>query len=560
MSLSTKKWLYGIASALAPIVGTICGVLGGFVFAVAYMYQPDKGEILELKEHGTVWTNAVNYISENGAKNFVGEYSVWMIGAAILFTILVVGLCILSGQFNRNEDNTIKMNWFDSIWTELQLAVFTVACVGAVCCAAPFTRIVPAVKMFDFYNPVIANEYVFDPIPNQTVLGLCTAAMLVLIEIAILLFVSMVKKLKAKRFLDTALLGKAVIALVNGIKNIWDKTTLPDDDNGHASNQLRLKYIAIPIGMVLLAMTWIGAVVDVAIILAIVPNKIKKYLEIRKGVAEVKSGDLSYQINVDKNPRNEGYASDFDKLAEDINQITAATNTAVQSELKNQRMKTDLISNVSHDLKTPLTSMISYLDILKKEGLDSPNAQEYLNIVDEKTQKLKTLTEDLFEAAKASSGNIPCDITDIDLVQMLEQELAEMADVLAERELEVIRTIKVERDAAMVKADGRLLSRVIENILGNVGKYALNNSRVYVDVAEETGNRLRLDVKNISRDQLNISPEELMERFTRGDDSRNTEGSGLGLAIAKDLTSLMGGTFTISIDGDMFKATVLLPR
>ena len=223
-------------------------------------------------------------------------------------------------------------------------------------------------------------------------------------------------------------------------------------------------------------------------------------------------------------------------------------------------MKTDLISNVSHDLKTPLTSMISYLDILKKEGLDSPNAQEYLNIVDEKTQKLKTLTEDLFEAAKASSGNIPCDITDINLVQMMDQELAEMADVLEDKKLEVIKTVKIDNEAATVQADGRLLSRVIENLLGNVGKYALEGSRVYVDIVDGPGNNVQLDVKNISRDQLNISPEELMERFTRGDDSRNTEGSGLGLAIAKDLTNLMRGTFRLSIDGDMFKATVILPR
>ncbi|MBQ2160536.1 MAG: HAMP domain-containing histidine kinase, partial [Firmicutes bacterium] len=259
-----------------------------------------------------------------------------------------------------------------------------------------------------------------------------------------------------------------------------------------------------------------------------------------------------------------GPATGLDSLAQDINEISQATNVAVQNELKNQRLKTDLISNVSHDLKTPLTSMITYVDLMKTEGLDSENAPGYLEIIDEKTKRLKNLTENLFEAAKASSGNIPCEITDIDISAIVNQALAEMEDRLAEHELNVI--VKNELDSPMVRADGQLLWRVIENLLSNVSKYAQEGSRVYINLSESTQNpaagkgHALLEVKNISKDALNIPADELMERFKRGDESRNTEGSGLGLAIAKDLTHLMGGVFEILIDGDLFKASVMLDK
>jgi signal transduction histidine kinase len=293
-----------------------------------------------------------------------------------------------------------------------------------------------------------------------------------------------------------------------------------------------------------------------------VPKLVKKYSGIREGVNEVKSGNLTYKIPVEADEK--GPVTDFDSLASDINEISQATNAAVQNELKNQRLKTDLISNVSHDLKTPLTSMITYVDLLKTEGLDSEHAPEYLEILDEKTRRLKGLTENLFEAAKASSGNIPCEITDIDITAIVNQALAEMEDRLSERDLNVI--VKNELSSPMVRADGQLLWRVIENLLSNVSKYAQTGSRVYVNLSDSTGNpsagkgHALLEVKNISADPLNIPADELMERFKRGDESRNTEGSGLGLAIAKDLTRLMNGVFEITIDGDLFKASVMLEK
>lgn len=553
MNLSTKKGIYGTLSVLAPAVGTVCGLLGAVLVSVGNMYEPTIKEREQISYRGY----GVHFHGEDAQRLFIDEYVIYALFAFIAFVAIVVGLTILSGSFKKNEEGRTELNLWDRIWTEVHLGVFSLSCIGAVCLAAPVIEILPHTEWLQFFDPLTPDEFVFG-MRNETIAWLCIAGMLVCIEIAILTYLALVKKIKARKFFRTSLIGKICIWIYGEVKDINFKLTAPGETDDASQRKLKWLYIGVPIGMVLLAMTWIGAVADIALILAFIPNRIAKYREIRHGVDEVKSGNLTYQIPVETNYKTGKPSTEFDELAEKVNQIALATNNAVQNELKNQRMKTDLISNVSHDLKTPLTSMISYLDILKKEGLDSSSAEEYLDIAIEKTQKLKTLTEDLFEAAKASSGNIPCDITTIDLAQMIEQELAEMSDVLAEKNLNVIKSVKI--DDTNVKADGRLLSRVIENLLGNIGKYALDHSRVYVDLIEGANNSVQLDVKNISRDQLNISPDELMERFTRGDESRNTEGSGLGLAIAKDLTRLMGGTFKLSIDGDMFKASVVLNR
>ena len=552
-----KKTIYAICAFFAPLVGTACGVLGAAMVGIANLYEVSSEELKILDKHDIQSTNAVHFLKLNAQRDFISNNFIFVILLAAAFLALLLGLCILTGEFNRYEDGRVQLNWFDKIWTELHILVCGFSAFFAVACAIPLIKIMPQVDWLKMYEPVIENNYVFDPISNANMVALSIVGMVCCIELAILTFVSIVKKFKAHRFLDTALLGKVCIAAWHGCKSLIQQLSVPNDNDEKAGKKLMLKYVLLSVAMVILAMSWIGVIVDVVIFMAIVPNKIRKYMNIRKGVVEIKNGNLGHQIYVEKDIQTGEPRHELDKLATDINQIALSSNKAVQNEIKVQRMKTDLISNVSHDLKTPLTSMISYLDILQKEGLDSPNAQEYLDIVQEKTERLKTLTEDLFEAAKASSGNIPCELATIDLNDMLDQELAEMEAVLAERKLDIIKNVKA--DNTKVRADGRLLSRVLENLLGNIGKYALDNSRVYIDIID-CSNQLQLDIKNISRDQLNISPDELMERFTRGDDSRNTEGSGLGLAIAKDLTRVMGGYFELTIDGDMFKATVKLNK
>ncbi|WP_044917312.1 sensor histidine kinase [Oribacterium sp. FC2011] len=239
--------------------------------------------------------------------------------------------------------------------------------------------------------------------------------------------------------------------------------------------------------------------------------------------------------------------------------IATGLSHAVDEQVKSERLKADLITNVSHDLKTPLTSIISYVDLLKREEIDNPRVQEYIKVLDQKSTRLKTLTEDLVEASKASSGNVKIDFADINYNEIVEQALGEFEDKTHAAKLEVI--LNYPDHPVMISADGRHLWRVIENLLNNCCKYALRESRVYVDITEdEDSGTATCTIKNISSRPLNISPEELTERFVRGDVSRTTEGSGLGLSIAKSLTKLMNGELVISIDGDLYKASVVLKK
>ena len=243
--------------------------------------------------------------------------------------------------------------------------------------------------------------------------------------------------------------------------------------------------------------------------------------------------------------------------AQSLNSIGRGATLAAERQLKSERMKTELITNVSHDLKTPLTSLISYVDLLKKEGLTSERAPEYLEVLDRQSQRLKKLTEDLVEASKASSGNIQAKPEDTDVNLLLSQAAGEYAERLAGASLTPVITL--DPSESHIRADGRLLWRVFDNLLSNVTKYALSGTRVYLTTEAKDG-KVFVTFRNVSREPLNISAEELMERFVRGDASRNTEGSGLGLSIAKSLTELNGGSLELTVDGDLFKAVLVFDK
>ena len=244
------------------------------------------------------------------------------------------------------------------------------------------------------------------------------------------------------------------------------------------------------------------------------------------------------------------------QMAAAVNDLGDGLRHALQEQMKSERMKADLITNVSHDLKTPLTSIINYVDLLKREELHNEKANEYLEVLDQKSQRLKQLTEDLVEASRASSGNVVLDIRRIDVKELLMQTSGEFVERFEARGLQLIENFP--QNPQYVDADGRRLWRIIENLFRNVEKYAMPHTRVYLDLIND-GDRVAFSLKNISENPLNISPEELTERFTRGDESRSTEGSGLGLSIAKDLTEIQQGTFEIYLDGDLFKVTVSFP-
>ena len=237
-----------------------------------------------------------------------------------------------------------------------------------------------------------------------------------------------------------------------------------------------------------------------------------------------------------------------------VNDIASGFSNAINESLKSERLKTELITNVSHDIKTPLTSIINYVDLLKKENIQDEKVKEYIDILDKKSQRLKKLTEDLVEASKVSSGNVKLNLENINIKELFNQTIGEFKDRFEEKNLIIETTIP--NDNIKINADSRYLYRIIENLFSNITKYALEGSRVYIDIIEKE-KIVDISIKNISKDKLNISSDELMQRFVRGDKSRYTEGSGLGLSIAKSLTELQGGTFDIIIDGDLFKVHII---
>ena len=671
-----SRTLNGILWILSVLSGTMLGIAGSFAVAVSamsdyrQMYNQWIGMDTEITskeaQENLAWIEnspwVVYFADENAQSDLLSWLLLALVALAIVFCAALIILCVQTGRLGRADDGSIQLNRFDRVWSEVLLLLGGGAAGGAVALAVPMYAIWFRINIKGVYTPTHPSDYVFGP-SNTAIWILCISGMAVCILLALLCFVSLVKKLKARMFWETSFFGGIALSIYRGIAS---------------SDKTMVKVMALLIGGMLLSMTWFGAVLVLAAVILCIPRLVRQFTEIRGGVREVKSGNLTYRIPVETDRR--GNVGELGRLAADINEISQASNLAVQNELKNQRMKTELISNVSHDLKTPLTSMVSYIDLMKQEGLDSPHVPEYLEILDEKTQRLRVLTEELFEAAKASSGDMPVRMEAIDLGSLISQSLGEMNERLAARKLEILvsnhcaqstpvmnttwnpkasrpageecaeENVNVASfdaasfDAASfdaapfdaadgmtegmragvqaaaagsmdgaavfddgaaagiasagprVMADGQLLWRVLENLLGNVSKYALPGSRVYLDIrrvsrkrssaagtADNTGDFaaagttsadsscaaqaekaangfVLLEVKNISEEQLNISAEELMERFKRGDASRNTEGSGLGLAIARDLTKLMGGVFEITVDGDLFKASILLKQ
>ncbi len=283
-------------------------------------------------------------------------------------------------------------------------------------------------------------------------------------------------------------------------------------------------------------------------------RKAVEQYQIRLGVEKIRDGALSGKIDIEQLHGEEK------SLAEAINNIGEGLLHAVDDSTKNERMKADLITNVSHDIKTPLTSIINYVNLMKLEKIDNERVQGYIQILDEKSQRLKQLTADLVEASKISSGNVKLDMQVIDLVELVYQTSGEFNEKFEQKELTIVT--KLPKTAVLIRADGRQLYRVIENLYNNVAKYALEKTRVYVDISyvEE---KVVFSIKNVSEHSLareNSNAGDLTERFIRGDSSRTTEGSGLGLSIAKSLTVLMGGVFDIKVDGDLFKASITFPQ
>ena len=287
-------------------------------------------------------------------------------------------------------------------------------------------------------------------------------------------------------------------------------------------------------------------VLEILAVLAIALN----LRTLEKNGKQLSEGDLSTPVDTKR------LFGAFRRYGQAMNRLQSGMESAVQEQMRAERMKTELITNVSHDIKTPLTSIVNYVDLLKKEDIPSPAAREYITVLDRQSKRLKKLTEDLVEASKASSGALPVDLQPTDVSVLFSQITGEYQDRLADCHLTLVT--QPPAGQPVVLADSKLLSRVMDNLVSNICKYAMPETRVYVSGVTADG-QMTMSFKNVSRAELNISPDELMERFVRGDTSRHTEGSGLGLSIARSLVHLMGGTFRLSIDADLFRADVTLP-
>lgn len=364
---------------------------------------------------------------------------------------------------------------------------------------------------------------------------------------------TLLKRIKAHTFFKNSITYRILKWLIQKYKNVKNIIS----SNKNLGGKIALYFIGIVTVSILIGLIFkeFGILLDIVFWIWCyykIMKEVDKFKQIHDATEKIYKGDTNIKLDESL------YTGVLKELAIYINDIAGGFSNAIKESLKSERLKTELITNVSHDIKTPLTSIINYVDLLKQENIQNEKAKEYIEVLDNKSQRLKKLIEDLVEASKASSGNIKINKEVLNVKELLNQVTGEFEDKFNSRGLNIIS--KLPEKTVYIKADSRYLYRVLENIYSNVAKYAEENTRVYIDCILEEENIVAIYVKNISKDELNISADELMQRFVRGDKSRNTEGSGLGLSIAKSLTELQDGTFNIYLDGDLFKVAIKFKR
>lgn len=459
-----------------------------------------------------------------------------MAGSVLALILALAGVVILTiGAGRNNEDKKVHLNFFDRCYTEIvAVVVFMIWLMGT-------SVIVQA--MDDEEMRIVWKTIGFGALGLWFGIWFLAG------------WLSLVRRIKARSLWRDSLLRHILLL----VRKCFSKcSNLLVFLGGNMIS--RVKIILLFGIFIFLQFMFTGMTVEggsaLSLLLMIVMDCAVLYYLIKKawgreqiiaGLKKITDGDLQYKIPTEK------LSGEQEMVADYINHIGEGLDAAVENSLKNERMKTELITNVSHDIKTPLTSIINYVDLLKRENPEDPKIRGYLEVLENKAQRLKVLTEDVVEASKASTGNIALEMTDLNFIELVHQVIGEFEEKFEERNLTMV--VHFDEEEAIICADGRRLWRVLENVFGNVSKYAMENTRVYVDVKVDRPN-VQLSLKNISAQPLNISAEELTERFIRGDVSRNTEGSGLGLSIAKDLVQLQGGEFKLYLDGDLFKVTI----
>ena len=463
-------------------------------------------------------------------------YVIGIIAAVLYMVLLVVYISLQKKEFvyAASDDQEVKgkADLTKGLQTEL------IAIIGIL------VMVIPAILYYAFY--LITDRS--DMLSNTLFPYICA----LIGFIASCGFLYMVYSL-AKKGAQKLLWKDSVLrAIITGTRNLIVNTT----DNGNVIIRSWIPYLFfVAFNIVLFRLGVAGILVAALFDILVGIYRYRQNLDRDKiiGVIEnIKNGNVKDKVT------SENLHSDNIRLAEAVNSIGEGIDRAVNTSMKDEKLKADLITNVSHDIKTPLTSIINYVDLLKREDINNEKAKEYIEILDVKSQKLKQLTEDLVEASKISSGNISIELSRINFVELVNQTIGEFYEKLEKNSLSVI--FKPKQQDMMIMADARHLWRVIENLLNNVCKYALSGTRVYLDMVyeenENANDKVVFSIKNISASELNIDATELTERFIRGDVSRTTEGSGLGLSIAKNLTAAQGGDFDIRLDGDLFKVII----
>ena len=455
---------------------------------------------------------------------------------SVLWLIGMVWLTVTAGR--RPEDEEIHLNGFDRWYTEIAAGtVIGIWLAGTI-----------------ISGTLIANSSLGYSHVVVTVIVICLICGTYTMAWFLIGYLRLVRRIKAGTLLKNSLIRKVLkwIGKCSG--------KLADFARAFSRNTAeKIKVLLVGGAFLFLQFLIIGCVfsgagvfllalmaVDVAVMIFAI-RKADGLDLIMDGLKKISDGELQYKIKTDTLTGKQKV------MAEYINNIGSGLDAAVENSLKKERMQTELITNVSHDLKTPLTSIINYVDLMKRENPTDPKIQEYLRILDEKSQRLKVLTEDVVEASKASTGNIKLEMNDIDFVEMVQQVIGEFEEKFKEKNLTMM--VHFTDEPSIIYADGQRMWRVLENVFGNVVKYAMEGTRVYAEISNRN-KKVTFSLKNISAQPLNISADELTERFIRGDVARNTEGSGLGLSIAKSLTELQGGEFKLYLDGDLFKVMI----
>ncbi|MCM1039221.1 MAG: HAMP domain-containing histidine kinase [Ruminococcus sp.] len=498
-----------------------------------------------------------------GFQNYLPYFWQWValaVVSAILYLILLIYLTYTAGRDVDEEGNRyIRLNGFDKVPTEGAL-------IAGLFCALVIATVIVGSGVIDGVGLVWGSVF-WELEDLYTPWFKIAAGVIVLLSDVVFCFFyySLVRRIKARTLWKNSYLKRLVQKCSRLLIEVYD--------NGNIVVRTWVPYlIFLAFNMLMLMFgLYTGFPAIVSALIALVIDLIvggMLYLDVRerqnivKGIEKIAEGDFSYQISQDN------LHGDNLVLARSVNSIGNGIKNAVEVSMKDERMKADLITNVSHDIKTPLTSIINYVDLIKREQVDNERVRSYIRVLDEKSQRLKQLTDDLVEASKISSGNINLHFEKINLVELINQTIGEFSERFEKKCLTSV--VNVNTSNAMIEADSRSTWRIMENLFNNVYKYALEGTRVYIAICgrskeeigkKETGQKevVEISIKNISAKELNCSPEELTERFIRGDESRTTEGSGLGLSIAKNLTEAQNGTFEIVLDGDLFKVILTFP-